>query len=128
MINEVWIDEENQELRQRLIDDAILTEAPEYFAEVKRLMDTLPRRYAIVDMDQADARKILNREAREHIVKYSTPVDYEKLAYINFSHSLRMIAKVINRLAANRYEDETEIGFFKTEEEAVAWLKGGSKK
>jgi|GEM_PF-853626 len=128
MKNEVWIDEENQVLRQRLIGDAILTEAPEYFAEVKRLMDTLPRRFAIVDMAQADARKILNREAREHIVKYSTPVDYVKLAYINVSPSLRMIAKVINRLAVKSYEDTTEIGFFKNEEEALKWFNGGSKK
>ncbi|MBN2380565.1 hypothetical protein JXM67_12260 [candidate division WOR-3 bacterium] len=124
MLNEVWIDNDNQVLRQKLINDAILAEAPEYFTEVKRLIDTLPRRLAIVDLAKADESRLLKRESRKYIVKYSTTVGYKKLAYINVSPSLHIIAKVINNIVVKKSKDETELAIFDTEEQALDWLKG----
>jgi len=125
MINEAWIDEENQILRQKLIGDSILEEAPEYFSVVKELLDKLPARYSMVDMSEADARKILNRKSRDYLVTYSSAVGYEKVAYINIAPSLRMVAKVLRKIAGRKHEDyKNEIGFFKNEEEALKWLKG----
>jgi hypothetical protein len=124
MINQAWIDEENQVLRQKLIGDTIIEEAPRYFPDVKKLLDKLPARYSIVDMSEADARKILNRNAREHITTYSSKVGYEKVAYVNIAPTLRMIAKILRNIAGRNKDDKNEIRFFKTDEEALSWLKG----
>jgi len=126
MKNEVWLDEENKVVRQKLIDDAILEEAPEYFAEVSRLLDKLPQRHAIVDLSEAAASKILSRDAREHIVRYSAPVGYEKLAYIKASPPLRIMAKIMKVLALRKHEDDGEIAFFADEAKALVWLKDGN--
>lgn len=123
MINKVWLDEKNQVLRQKLIGDALLTEAPEYFAQVSKLMARLPRRLAIVDLSEADARRILNRKAREYIARYSTPVRYERVAYINTAPSLRILAKIIKEVSTSKFYDQGEIEFFKSEDQALAWLK-----
>ncbi|MBD3286600.1 hypothetical protein GF338_09720 [candidate division WOR-3 bacterium] len=126
MKNEVWLDEVNQVVRQKLIDDAILEEAPEYFQEVKRLLDSLPHRYAIVDLSEAATRTMLNREAREYIVTYSAPMRYERLAYIKASPPLRIMAKIMKALALRKHADDGEIAFFATEDEALQWLKDGA--
>lgn len=128
MENEVWLDEGNHMVRQRLIDDVTLTEAPKYFAQFKRILDELPHRRATVDLAKADEGGFMKGESWEYIVSRSILTGYKKMAYINLSPSLRIFSKVISKIAFKKHKNETEIGFFKPEEEALEWLKGDAKK
>lgn len=126
MKDQVRLDEENQLSRQKLPDDANLTEAPEYFVGIEKLIAKLPRRYAILDSADVDARKILCREAREYVVTCSTPDNFEETAYINVAPSLRIIAKVIKKIAVGKFNDQGKTAFFKHENSTVNCLNRGT--
>lgn len=125
MINDVWIDEDRRISPQKLIGESILEEVRRYIPPVKKLLDKLPARYTIPDISEADGRKIVNRQARARIVQYSSRVGYGKVAYINISPALYMIAKVLRKIAGSKNEGcKNEIVLFNDEEDVKVWLKG----
>lgn len=93
----------------------------ELLPRFQALLEGRPRRYVLVDMSesaQADA-SIMTREMRNSYKELMNRMDADKSAIFGASPALRMIAKIA--LAVTRRSNITQ--FFKTKEEALAWLK-----
>jgi len=74
-------------------------------------------RYALVDLNDATPLDRKTRRAmKDEEEKLSEGTD--KMAFTGASPAIRMIAKLYMKFSKNK-----DVGFFKTEEEALRWLK-----
>jgi hypothetical protein len=87
--------------------------------QIRTLLADAKNRYLIADMSEASG-KVIEKEARQVIKSRSDEIPLDKFAVIGASPSVRMIAKIVLSLLGR--SDSSK--FFKTEGEALAWLKG----
>jgi anti-anti-sigma regulatory factor len=102
-----------------VMDDEALHELLPRF---QKLLEGKPRRYVLVDMSESvqfDA-SFMTKEMRNSYKELMNQMDSDKGAIVGASPALRMIAKIALAVIGN--SDITR--FFKTEEDALAWLKG----
>jgi len=118
----VSYDEENDVLFLKVLgamDDETLRELlPRY----QKLLEGKPRRYVLVDMSESAQfdTSIMTKEMRDTYKVMINQMEAEKSAIFGITPALRMVAKIA--LAVTSKSDITR--FFKTKEEALAWLKG----
>lgn len=94
----------------------------ELISQYKKLLDGKPHRHILVDMTESakfDA-SAMTKEMRNSYKELIKVMDTDKSAIFGAAPALRMTAKVA--LAVTGKSDVTR--FFKTKEEALAWLKG----
>jgi hypothetical protein len=72
----------------------------------------------LVDISQTDT-PMWNRETREMLAKSTPTPAGSKVAVIGASAAIRIISKAFVHIA----KTQSQTRFFKTEEEALAWLK-----
>jgi len=123
--SEVWFDKEQEIVRMRFVGDIT---SEEYSRINRELLANIPsekRKLQLVDLTACSAMKV-DRKTRKEIAAEikATEVAGTKAAIIGSSPVLRMLTKVF---FAMRKEEDAKVRFCKTEEEALAWLKGDAK-
>ncbi|MBN2380577.1 STAS/SEC14 domain-containing protein [candidate division WOR-3 bacterium] len=88
---------------------------------LQKILDGKPRRYVLIDMSHSvqAGPNVMTKEMREAYKEMTVLMDSDKSAIFGASPVVRMAAKIA--LAVTKRWENTR--FFKTEEEAVAWLK-----
>lgn len=115
----LWYDEDLGALR--MTDYAPLTaeDAGVVLPLVNEMLKHKPHRYMVVDVSGIPAHQMIDKESRQAFRDASDPQDFEKVAIFGASPAMRMVAKVV--LTVTGVSKITR--FFKTEQEAVAWIK-----
>lgn len=92
---------------------------------VQKMFEGKARRCALIDMSQTVQvdSKVMTKEMREAYKELTDLMDSDKSAIFGASPAVCMMAKIA--LAITKRSKSTR--FFKTEEEALVWLKGGEK-
>lgn len=120
MKHEVCFNEEQDVLYVRFIGEL---EKQGYY-EIVNHVSSLPeekRSRIIVDISAANAQ-IWDRKVRQMFAEESRKIPGDRIAIIGASPTLRMMAQMIIA-SAKKTTTGTEYKFFKTEEEAIVWLK-----
>ncbi|MBN2380579.1 STAS/SEC14 domain-containing protein [candidate division WOR-3 bacterium] len=123
MKHEIWFDEDNEVLRFKLIGQWTVENFKEAMTRIQELFEGKEHRYLIGDVSQASPQKY-TKEFRQLVAEEGANVQLDKAAITGASPVLRMMAKML--IAAGRVARKIpmETRFFKTDEEAVEWLKG----
>lgn len=117
MKHKIWYDQDNEVLRQQVIGEYSSQEARESGAEYSNGLEEKPYRHLIVDLSQAG--KMQDRQTRKITNESLENADISAVAFVGATAATRMIAKVLMKLGSSRIATD----FFKTDEEALAWLK-----
>ncbi|MBN2379317.1 STAS/SEC14 domain-containing protein [candidate division WOR-3 bacterium] len=122
MKHRIDFDEKQGVLFIRIVKDV----SPEEFLEVNKLIASMPqekRKRILIDASDAVIPK-WNREMREAIFRGTSATPPNTLtAVTGLSPALRVFSKTIINIAGKHSETK----FFKSEEEALSWLKGDAK-
>ncbi|MBN2379330.1 hypothetical protein JXM67_05955 [candidate division WOR-3 bacterium] len=111
MKNQVYLDEANLDMRQKLIDEDIHKEAAEFFPEKLKWLDLLPHRHTVLDQEEA-TNAILSRETREKMVDYNLLLGFERLVYVGDASAVKLTTNILSEIALRRYEDDSDVEFF----------------
>ena len=117
MEHKTWYDEENELLRLSVIGPYSTQEALALGKSFQELLEGKPRRQLMVDL--SDAGKMKSRETRKIQNEILKDAEITDVAYVGAAAASRMIAKVMMKLGSLN----TATDFFKTDEEALSWLK-----
>ena len=117
----VWFDHEKDVLYIQTFDKLGKEEVYGIVNDVNKELKGKGPKQSIVDLTHGSSAMV-DREARKTFREVGTPEAFasEKIAVFGASPTVRMLAKVI--LAITGVSKRTR--FFKTEQEALAWLKG----
>lgn len=115
----VWYSDEAGALYIQTFDRLKKEDVADVMSAVYSEMEGKDQRYVIVDLSRGSS-DMVDKEARRAFRESARPQDFEKVAVFGASPAVRMLAKVI--LVVTGVWDKTR--FFKTESDALAWLKG----
>jgi DNA-directed RNA polymerase subunit F len=121
MNHEVRFDEKQGILYVRFVEEV----TPEEYREVSQQILSMPeaeRRRILIDVSEASMPK-WSREVRKALAESSTAPPNTRSAVVGISPALRVLSKAIILVAGKRAETR----FFKTEQEAIDWLKVDAK-
>jgi hypothetical protein len=116
---EVWYDEERGVLYLKTFHTMTEEDVREVMALNETKYKGIDIQYALVDMSEAAAEPI-SKETRKAFREHAAILNYKKMAVVGANPAARMLAKVA--LAVIGQSKVTR--FFKTEAEALGWLKG----
>lgn len=116
---EMWYNEEHGVLYFKSFRTVKEADVHEIVPLMNKLLEGKEHRYVLADLTEAEQNPI-TKEARRAFKQYAGPTDYEKVAIVGAKPIARMATKII--LTIMRSSHITQ--FFKTESEALAWLKG----
>jgi len=122
MKHKVWFDEEKGVARMKIIDDFTLDDAKALLETLKIFYKGKDKRYIICDFSENKGKPIDN-ETRRWMSKNAASIAWNKIAFVGMAPVYRVVAKVMTTVGGQA----ENTGFFKTDEEALAWLKGGSQ-
>ena len=117
MEHKAWYDEENELLRVEAIGPYSTQDAITLGEIGQELLEGKPRRQLIVDlkgvttMESRETRTVQNRVLKE--------LGVTDVAYVGATAAVRIVAKVLMKLGSL----DTSTDFFKTDDEALNWLK-----
>jgi anti-anti-sigma regulatory factor len=115
-------DDQNEVLYLKVLgvmdNEALRELLPRY----QKLLEGRPRRYILIDMSESVQMdtSVMTKEMRASYKELLNQMSTDKSAIFGASPALRMVAKIA--LAVIGKSDVTH--FFKTKDEALAWLKG----
>jgi anti-anti-sigma regulatory factor len=94
----------------------------ELMPRIQKMFEGKTRRVTLIDMSQTAhvGPQVMTKEMREAYKQLTDLMDADKSAIFGASPAVRMAAKIA--LAVAKKSKSTR--FFKTKEEALAWLKG----
>jgi len=118
MKHKVWFDEDAGILRMELKGLFTAEDAPEFFSLVDKLYKDKPHRNVLCDLSEGSAVVPKDKEYRKWLMKMYNDSNFEKIAITNIHPTLRILVKVIVAAIGKT----GQMKFFKTEEEALAWL------
>jgi len=116
---EVWYDEERGVLYLKTFHTMTEEDVREVMALNETKYKGIDIQYALVDMSEAAAEPI-SKGTRKAFREHAAILNYKKMAVVGANPAARMLAKVA--LAVIGQSKVTR--FFKTEAEALGWLKG----
>jgi hypothetical protein len=119
----VWYNEEVDALYIQTFERLTKDDVGGIMDRVNAELEGRQRRYVVVDLSEGSS-DMVDREARKAFKGIANPYDFEKLAVFGANPSVRMLAKVV--LAITGVSSKTR--FFKTEAQAIRWLKGDAKR
>lgn len=117
---EIKPDAEAGVLRLVIFSSLDKPDVDEMMPVIARELDKMKRRLVLVDMSQDKNPSSMTKEARKAYKEHAAIIKPDKVAMMGASPVTRMFAKIA--LGVMGESDKTR--FFKTEEEAISWLKG----
>ncbi|NLI98947.1 STAS/SEC14 domain-containing protein [bacterium] len=121
MKHEIWYDNKEDVLRERIIGTLTEDDIPEFLAKVAELFEGKTRRRAIIDLTQA-SKQVYSKKARQMLSEGSAKLGYEeKIAFVGADPTIRMMAKVLIS-GAKFLGKPITAQFFKTDKDAIDWL------
>jgi hypothetical protein len=118
MKHELYYDGEKQVIVLRIKGEFKIDEARETLRMMEDLTGGMDSILVLTDMSEAPAR--LDRDVRELMKDITKKINIAKTALVMTNPAVRMVSKIVVSAMGN----SDNSGFFKTEEEAMAWLKG----
>lgn len=115
----VWFDADAGVLYVKTFKTIDAEDIHRLMPEVEKSLEGRPHRYIIGDLSQ-NPSDLLTKEARQAFKRYTDTVNYDRIAVIGVNPITRMIVKI----AVTIIGQSGKTRFFKTETEALAWLKG----
>jgi hypothetical protein len=115
----VWYNDEAGALYIQTFERLNKEDVGDVMTAVDREFEGKDQRYVIVDLSRGSS-DMVDKEARRAFRESARPEDFEKVAVFGASPAVRMLAKVI--FVVTGVSNKTR--FFKTEADALAWLKG----
>lgn len=113
-----WFNEDNGVLYVKTFKTMDEKDVHDLMPRIEELFENRKPRLILGDLAENPSDP-LTKEARQAFKEYST-VDYDRIAVIGVNPFTRMIVKIAVKIVGQA--DKTR--FFKTEEEALTWLKG----
>lgn len=117
MKHKVWYDDQQEISYLELLGDFMQVELEPMYKRLHELLKGKPSRQLIVIMGKNS--KVENRETRELLNKGLIDEKITEIAFVGFSATGRMVAKVLLKTGAIK----TNGDFFKNQELAINWLK-----
>ena len=115
----MWFDEEHGVLFIRTLKTIDAEDIHALMPEIEKMFEGKEKRFILGDLTENPSDP-LTKDARQAFKKYSD-VEYDRIAIIGVNPFTRMVVKIAVKIVGQT--DKTR--FFKTEEEALAWLKPG---
>ncbi|MBN2379294.1 STAS/SEC14 domain-containing protein [candidate division WOR-3 bacterium] len=122
MKHELYFDEENDLIVLRIKGPFNLQDAMETTDKMDELGKN--KRTILVMADLREAPPYLDKDVRKLMKDLSMRMKMEKFAMIVTNPAVRIIGKIVIATMGNAKGS----AFFKTESEALAWLKGGNSR
>jgi hypothetical protein len=116
----MWFDAEQGVLYVKTFKTIDAGEIHQLIPQVDKSLEGKPRRYIIGDLSE-NPTDPLTKEARQAFKQYANSINYDRIAVIGVNPFTRMVVKIGVKIVGQ--SDKTR--FFKTEAQALAWLKGG---
>ncbi|MBN2379296.1 STAS/SEC14 domain-containing protein [candidate division WOR-3 bacterium] len=120
---EIRLDKEHGLLRLIIFESIDKENVDEMMPAMARELDTMTRRLVLVDMSNDKNSTSMTKRARKAYKEHAAAINTDKVAMVGASPITRMFAKIA--LGVMGKSEQTR--FFKTEEDALAWLKGDYK-
>jgi len=120
----VWLDEKQDLLRIDTYEKLTKDDYQAMIDEIESTLDGKDIKKVLGDMSSGHAPGTLDKEARQLFKEHASALEFDKIALIGATPSIRMISKIVF-FVIGRTENAK---FFKTEEEAINWLKVDGKK
>ena len=117
MKHKMWYDTNLEILFLEFTSDYIKTDVPEIEKKIAEMLDGKPYRQMLIRI--SNVYKVENRETRELSNKALEKAGISEVAFVGGSAANRIIAKVLIKTGAVKTKGE----FFKTEEDAINWIK-----
>jgi len=121
MKHKVYYDEENKVMVLRVIGEYTLEDAEETTRVMEKITEEKGIQSLMADLTQTPPK--LDKKVREMMREQAERYDLGKMALVITNPAVRMIGKIV--ISTMGSGDTTR--FFKTDEEALAWLKGDGK-
>jgi len=115
----VWFDEKNGILRVDMFQTLVEEDIHEIVPMVEKEFEGRQHQYILADLSKSTSDPI-SQSARKAFKKYTDSMNYDRIAVIGLNPATRMIAKIVLGIIGK--SDVSK--FFKTDEEAITWLKG----
>jgi hypothetical protein len=116
----VWFDERNGLIKAQILESLTKEETEQLMSLIKGELKHRGVRLGIMDLSKTEAFQQISKDVREVYKKHARELPLDKAAIIVGSPVVRMIARVV--LASLGISTTTR--FFKTEQEAIRWLRG----
>ncbi|MBN2379310.1 STAS/SEC14 domain-containing protein [candidate division WOR-3 bacterium] len=118
-----WFDEEQGVLYVKTFKTIDAEDIHRLMPEVEKALEGKTNRLIIGDLSQ-NPSDLLTKEARQAFKRYTDKVNFDRIAVIGVNPITRMIVKIAVTIIGQSKKTQ----FFKTETQALAWLKEGEKK
>jgi len=115
----IQYDSNSRTIILKIVGNFTVEDADEVIVKVNQLTGNNPESNVLADFTQSP-NLVIDRETRRMIQNAALKYMFQKVAFVGVSPVTRMIAKVIIAVLGKIKESR----FFKTEAEAIAWLKG----
>ncbi len=114
----LWFDDEHDVAYLKVFDSLGERDIRELMALTKEIFDGRKHCRILCDLTESSAG-LISRGVRRAFKENANIVDYEKITLVGANPSMRMVAGVILTIT----DTVSKTRFFKTEAEALAWLK-----
>lgn len=114
----LWYDDAIESIYIMLFGMLTEKDVHEMMAKVEELYEGKPRRYALIDLSEAQGG-FLDKSARRAFKEYAPKMQQGKMAVVGAKPVTQILAKAA--IAALGGSEMTK--FFKDKEEAISWLK-----
>jgi hypothetical protein len=112
----LWWDEDNGCARLDLVGEFTPEEATQAMSDIVEMLQGQGRRLLVVD--HTHSPRAVSRETRAALEESAARVDHDKLAFFGMTNLNRIVARVIIAMIGK----SSHTRFFKTEDEALAWI------
>jgi len=116
---DVWFDESNRIVYLKTYHTLTENDVHELMEVAGKKFEGKEIRYSLIDLSEATSEPI-QKGTREAFKKYADSLTYDKVAIVGANPTTRMLAKIALAVVGKSKVAK----FFKTEEEALKWLKG----
>lgn len=121
MKHELFYDDKLDVLRMNFHGLFKKEDSEEFYESIQLLLKGKRRRFLLCNFEDGGFQVPRDKEYREFLTSFYSELGLEKIAVFNLSPPLRMLSKVIISSTGAK-----NVKIFRTEEEAVAWLKEGT--
>lgn len=113
-----WVDEENNVVCAQFTGIFTVADGPELLRNVNSLFESRTAHLLLIDLSKA-TDQVLSKELRQWLKENSPHLEVDKVAVVGASALIRIAARIVISVIGRA----KDTGFFRTADEAVAWLK-----
>lgn len=119
MKHRVYYEQENGVLRVEIVGELMYEEASPIIHTIQKELAVREHGYILADMSRTPSFQ-LDRKTRKILQEEAVTLNLDKIAIVGANPVIRMLAKVLVTVIGRGKSSQ----FFKTDKEALAWLKG----